>query len=126
MEGSRIVTFDSTPIGMINADRSTDQTPSMKAWTGNDSDRAALIYQHATSDADRKIADALDAPIKAERPTDGSGTNAVAPSVYWAANGPNAPDHDHGGGVVAGGATGIRTPDFLLAKQALCQLSYGP
>jgi integrase len=42
----------------------------LKARMGHDSDRAALIYQHATRDADRKIADALDARIKAERPDD--------------------------------------------------------
>jgi integrase len=42
----------------------------LKARMGHDSDRAALIYQHATRDADRKIADALDARIKAERPGD--------------------------------------------------------
>jgi hypothetical protein len=35
---------------------------------GHDSDRAALIYQHATRDADRKIADALDARVEADRP----------------------------------------------------------
>jgi integrase len=42
----------------------------LKARMGHDSDRAALIYQHATRDADRKIADALDTRIKAERPND--------------------------------------------------------
>ncbi|WP_157254031.1 tyrosine-type recombinase/integrase [Nonomuraea typhae] len=39
----------------------------LKARMGHDSDRAALIYQHATQDADRKIADALSARVKAER-----------------------------------------------------------
>lgn len=39
----------------------------LKARMGNDSDRAALIYQHATRDADRKIADALSARVEAER-----------------------------------------------------------
>ncbi|WP_259403757.1 hypothetical protein [Microbispora sp. H10949] len=34
---------------------------------GHDSDRAALIYQHATRDADQKIADALGARVEAER-----------------------------------------------------------
>jgi integrase len=43
----------------------------LKARMGHDSDRAALIYQHATRDADRKIADALDTRIKAERPDNG-------------------------------------------------------
>jgi integrase len=46
----------------------------LKARMGHDSDRAALIYQHATRDADRRIADALDARIKLERPdADGAG-----------------------------------------------------
>ncbi|MDP9847880.1 hypothetical protein [Streptosporangium lutulentum] len=31
----------------------------LKARRGHDSDRAALTYQHATRDADQKIADAL-------------------------------------------------------------------
>lgn len=39
----------------------------LKARMGHDSDRAALIYQHATREADRKIADALSARVKAER-----------------------------------------------------------
>jgi hypothetical protein len=32
--------------------------------TDHDSDRAALIYQHATRDADHRIADALDARVR--------------------------------------------------------------
>ncbi|WP_460357678.1 tyrosine-type recombinase/integrase [Actinoallomurus acanthiterrae] len=43
----------------------------LKARMGQDSDRAALIYQHATRDADHRIAEALDARIKAELPDDG-------------------------------------------------------
>ncbi|MFI7146989.1 tyrosine-type recombinase/integrase [Nonomuraea sp. NPDC050022] len=39
----------------------------LKARMGHDSDRAALIYQHATRDADQRIADALTARVKAER-----------------------------------------------------------
>ncbi|MFI6485381.1 hypothetical protein ACIBH1_46255 [Nonomuraea sp. NPDC050663] len=39
----------------------------LKARTGHDSDQAALIYQHATRDADQKIADALSARVRAER-----------------------------------------------------------
>ncbi|MEO3875707.1 tyrosine-type recombinase/integrase [Nonomuraea sp. B12E4] len=39
----------------------------LKARMGHDSDRAALIYQHATRDADQKIADALSARVKAEQ-----------------------------------------------------------
>ena len=33
---------------------------------------------------------------------------------------------DCGVAVRGGGAREVRTPDFLLAKQALSQLSYGP
>lgn len=39
----------------------------LKARMGHDSDRAALIYQHATRDADQRIADALDARVRGER-----------------------------------------------------------
>ncbi|GAA3121005.1 hypothetical protein GCM10020001_046620 [Nonomuraea salmonea] len=39
----------------------------LKARMGHDSDRAALIYQHATRDADQEIADALSARVEAER-----------------------------------------------------------
>ncbi|TXK34878.1 site-specific integrase [Nonomuraea sp. C10] len=39
----------------------------LKARTGHDSDRAALIYQHATRDADQRITDALDARVRRER-----------------------------------------------------------
>jgi integrase len=35
----------------------------LKARMGHDSARAAMIYQHATAEADRKIADALDRRI---------------------------------------------------------------
>lgn len=42
----------------------------LKARMGQDSDRAALIYQHATRHADHRIAEALDARIKAELPDD--------------------------------------------------------
>jgi integrase len=45
----------------------------LKARMGQDSDRAALIYHHASQGADRKIADALDAQVKAERPDDDDG-----------------------------------------------------
>jgi integrase len=51
----------------------------LKARMGQDSDRAALIYQHATRGADRKIADALDARIKAERPDDDDAVGALVP-----------------------------------------------
>ncbi|MDF2712220.1 MAG: site-specific integrase [Nonomuraea muscovyensis] len=39
----------------------------LKARMGHDSDRAALIYQHATRDADQRIADALTARVEAEQ-----------------------------------------------------------
>ena len=39
----------------------------LKARMGHDSDRAALIYQQATREADWKIANALSARIEAER-----------------------------------------------------------
>jgi hypothetical protein len=34
---------------------------------GHDSSRAALIYQHATADADRAIADAVSEQVRAEQ-----------------------------------------------------------
>ncbi|MEV7968649.1 site-specific integrase [Sphaerisporangium sp. NPDC088356] len=45
----------------------------LKARMGHDSDRAALIYQHATRDADQKIADALSVRVEAERKNDDDG-----------------------------------------------------
>jgi integrase len=45
---------------------------------GHDSPRAALIYQHASADADRAIADALDAVLKALR--DAEGQKPAGPS----------------------------------------------
>jgi integrase len=39
----------------------------LKARMGHDSDRAALIYQHATRDADGKITDALSVRVEAEK-----------------------------------------------------------
>jgi integrase len=45
----------------------------LKARMGHDSDRAALIYQHATKDADQRIADALSARVEAERKRIGQG-----------------------------------------------------
>jgi len=54
----------------------------LKARMGHDSDRAALIYQHATRDADRRIADALDARVRAERPdSDGDDDGAAGARV---------------------------------------------
>jgi integrase len=42
----------------------------LKARTGHDSARAAMIYQHATAAADRVIADALDKRIEASEQGD--------------------------------------------------------
>jgi integrase len=39
----------------------------LNARMGHDSARAALIYQHATRDANQKIADALSARVEAEQ-----------------------------------------------------------
>ncbi|MCC5580041.1 site-specific integrase [Microtetraspora sp. AC03309] len=50
----------------------------LKARMGHDSDRAALIYQHATRDADQKIADALSGRVEAERRRD-DGDGGTAP-----------------------------------------------
>lgn len=37
---------------------------------GHDSERAALIYQHANAEADRLIADSLDARLREQRGDD--------------------------------------------------------
>ena len=42
----------------------------LKARMGQDSDRAASIYHHASEDADQEIAAGLDARLRAERPWD--------------------------------------------------------
>ena len=39
----------------------------LMARTGHDNERAALIYQHKSSTADRQIADGLDALLRASR-----------------------------------------------------------
>jgi hypothetical protein len=53
----------------------------LKARMGHDSDRAALIYQHATRDADQKIADALSVRVEAERRNDDDGlAGALVPA----------------------------------------------
>ncbi|MET8334892.1 hypothetical protein ABZV14_00715 [Streptosporangium canum] len=46
---------------------------------GHDSDRAALIYQHATRDADQKIADALSARVEVEQRKNDGGTAMLIP-----------------------------------------------
>jgi hypothetical protein len=58
------------------------------ARMGHDNERAALIYQHKSSSADRQITDGLDALLRASRDQrdDGAGT---APAMAWpSANGP--------------------------------------
>jgi integrase len=42
-------------------------TKDLMARMGHDSSQAAMIYQHATSEADRAIADALNAAVKEHR-----------------------------------------------------------
>lgn len=53
--------------GNALAARTGASTRDLMARMGHDSSQAALIYQHATSEADRAIAAALDAAVKAER-----------------------------------------------------------
>jgi integrase len=72
------VVHDLRHTGNTLAAQSGASLADLKAGMGHDSDHAALIYQHATRDADRKIADALDARIKAERPDDGDDDAASA------------------------------------------------
>jgi hypothetical protein len=40
---------------------------------GRDSERAALVYQHEARGADRRITDAIDSHVQAERDQDGDG-----------------------------------------------------
>ena len=44
---------------------------------GHDSVRAALIYQHSTAEADRKIADAMNDKINQSNPDDEDGSSGV-------------------------------------------------
>jgi len=65
------------------------------ARMGHDNERAALIYQHKSSTADRQIADGLDALLRASRDRrtddDDGTTGAQVPTGLWPANGPAAP-----------------------------------
>ncbi|MFD8556775.1 hypothetical protein ACFV1N_05725 [Streptosporangium canum] len=65
--------------GNTLAPQSRASLADLKARMGHDSDRAALIYQHATQDADQKIADALSARVEAEQRKSDCGTAAPAP-----------------------------------------------
>jgi integrase len=49
----------------------------LKARMGQDSDRVTLIYHHTSQGADRKIADALDARVRAERQDDDGTAGAL-------------------------------------------------
>jgi integrase len=54
----------------------------LMARMGHDNERAALIYQHKSSPADRQVADGLDAPLRASRDrrtADDGTTGALAP-----------------------------------------------
>ncbi|MEV4174256.1 hypothetical protein [Nonomuraea sp. NPDC049709] len=44
---------------------------------GHDSVRAALIYQHGTAEADRKIADAMNDKINQNNPDDDDGSSGA-------------------------------------------------
>ncbi|WFE58888.1 tyrosine-type recombinase/integrase [Micromonospora sp. WMMD712] len=54
--------------GNTLAARTGASTRDLMARMGHDSPQAALIYQHATSEADQAIAQALDAQITVTRP----------------------------------------------------------
>jgi len=90
----------------------------LKARMGHDSVRAVMIYQHAAAEADQKIANALDQRIGTIQPGRVTGSND--------ANGTRGERGMTPADVSAGGAKGTRTPDPLLAKQVLFQLSYSP
>ena len=53
--------------GNTLAARTGAGTRDLMARTGHDSPQAAMIYQHATAEADRSIAGALHAAVEAER-----------------------------------------------------------
>nr|WP_245765460.1 hypothetical protein [Nonomuraea jiangxiensis] len=48
---------------------------------GHDSVRAALIYQHSTAEADRKIADSMNDKINQSNPDDEGGSSGVLTRV---------------------------------------------
>jgi hypothetical protein len=51
------------------------------ARMGHDSVRAAIIYQHSTAEADRKISDAMNDKIKQDNPDDDDGASGVPARV---------------------------------------------
>lgn len=50
----------------------------LMARMGHDNERAALIYQHASNKADRKVAEGLDALVREARPDDDEGDDGSA------------------------------------------------
>jgi integrase len=69
--------------GNTLAARTGASTKELMARFGQSTSRAALIYQHATQDRDREIADALSTMIEAKlehRPTGTNGATLIRPS----------------------------------------------
>jgi integrase len=52
----------------------------LMARMGHDSERAALIYQHEARGADRRITDAIDSHVQAERDDDDGAAGALVPA----------------------------------------------
>jgi integrase len=50
----------------------------LMARMGHDSERAAIIYQHAARGADEAITEAMDAHVEAEQADDGDGNGGAA------------------------------------------------
>ncbi|HEY2302000.1 MAG TPA: hypothetical protein VGH66_08915, partial [Acidimicrobiales bacterium] len=64
--GGHVASRNPTPEALVNLSRlSAVTTKELMARIGHSSPRAALIYQHATAERDRRIADAIDAEIAA-------------------------------------------------------------
>ena len=99
----------------------------LMARMGHSSTRAALIYLHATDERQRKIADALGELAAKELKRQRSGTQRArrrrGASLKIVTDSQNSAS---GLLLYGGGAKGTRTPDPLLAKQVLFQLSYSP
>jgi integrase len=105
-------------------------TKELMARMGHASPRAALIYQHATPDRDKALADALSQIAAARlRPTRTEPAKAVGPTptaTQCSLNVPSTPSNvtpirpaDHKSAGQSGGDDGTRTHDPLLAKQVL-------
>ena len=79
----------------------------LKARMGHDSVRAAMIYQHATSAADRRIADALDQMLgqpDATKEAPQRRPRVASGGAEWHVNGTPPPVVAYGEGVLPGGA----------------------